>query len=357
MMLGYMAFELNSGKYIYREDQLGDDLYYLGLLFTLVSLAWSLRLFGNRSASQIDLIDELIANFGIAILTTIVGLALRVVLYKWRGDELEEPELKSKIDLAQASGELKAQLLSAIEDMNGFRLGLSQSMTELVKDATGKISAAIQEGLGDVRHQAAVARDAVERALGGLSGTLARLNEGAAQLSVELDHLWKRVQSVEAPPDLLQKELAPTLKILARHARAIEKITVEEEERSRQFGATIGALSEFARQAEEQVHRIRRDADGLVDLGPGLQNAGREIETLVAAIAGANVQLGTSSRGLAQRLGGLAAEGNANLELVKKHREALEQEVVKSVEAVNKVHGALVSMTSLIVERLGNDGK
>ncbi len=356
LMVGYMAFELHSGDYAYREERLGDDLYYLGLLFTLVSLALSLHLFGGRSTLRADMLDELIANFGIAIFTTIFGLFFRVGLYKWRGDELEEPELRAQIDLALAAGQLRAQLLSAVEDMNSFRLAVAQSIAELIKDGTGKISAAIREGIGGVRDQAAAARDAAEQSLGGLSVVLDKLNEEAGRLNVELAQLWKRIQNIEAPSDLLQRELAPTLKILARHARAVEKITAGEEERSRHLEEALGMIGGFTRQAEEQVHRMTKDAEGLANLGPRFQNAGHEIEKLVAAVTGAYGQLASGTHGLSETLQRLTSEVDVNLELVKKNRAVLDEEVAKSREAVTKVHAALVSMTSLIVDRLGNGG-
>ena len=57
-----------------REDQAGDNLYYLGLLFTLVSLAWALYIFDPGLGAK-----QIISSFGIALATTITGLFLRVL--------------------------------------------------------------------------------------------------------------------------------------------------------------------------------------------------------------------------------------------------------------------------------------
>ena len=89
-------------------------------------------------------------------------------------------------------------------------------MAELVKDGTGKIAAAIEESITVVHDRASLIKEAAEQAQAGLPGHLNKLNDAAAQLSAELEGVWQHVRRIEIPPDLLQKKLAPTLKILAR---------------------------------------------------------------------------------------------------------------------------------------------
>jgi hypothetical protein len=349
LMVGYMAFELHSGRYNHREDRLGDDLYYLGLLFTLVSLAWSLHAYGQYQG-----VNLIISNFGIALFTTIVGLALRVVLYKWRGDELEEPELRARIELAETVDRLKVQLTSCIEDMNGFRFGLAQSMAELVKDGTEKIAVAIEEGLIVVHDRASLVKAAAEQALAGLPGHLNKLNDAAVQLSTELQGLWRRVQRIEIPPDLLQKELAPTLKILARHGRAVEKPTAAEELRSQQLEGALSSIETLARRADEHLQRAVEHVSVVDGFNARLAGAGREIETLTAAISASNEKLVSQTAQMSQTLVRLSQDSEASLDTIKSNREALDLELEKSRQAVDKVHGALLSMTTAIIDRLGN---
>src|SRR5215208_1513539 len=55
-----------------RDDQSGDNLYYMGFLFTLTSLAVSLYQFNSEGSAEL-----IVRNFGIAIASTIAGIALR----------------------------------------------------------------------------------------------------------------------------------------------------------------------------------------------------------------------------------------------------------------------------------------
>src|SRR5262245_652027 len=67
-----------------RDDQSGDNLYYMGFLFTLTSLGVSLYQFSVERAAE-----EIVQNFGIAIASTITGIALRVVFNQMRRDPIE----------------------------------------------------------------------------------------------------------------------------------------------------------------------------------------------------------------------------------------------------------------------------
>lgn len=74
------------GTYYHRDDErdrgrAGDDLYYLGLLFTLCSLIHTLvALFGVETGDTPARIEQLIGNFGIALVSTVAGILGRILL-------------------------------------------------------------------------------------------------------------------------------------------------------------------------------------------------------------------------------------------------------------------------------------
>ena len=78
-----------------REEE-GDNVYYLGLLFTLISLMFALvELFGadTDAVRNAEKIRALLENFGIALTSTVVGIAGRVALQNWqRIGSSETPE-------------------------------------------------------------------------------------------------------------------------------------------------------------------------------------------------------------------------------------------------------------------------
>src|ERR1700743_990797 len=61
VMIGY-AVLLSARLFRLRDDQSGDNLYYMGFLFTLTSLAVSLYQFSAAGSAE-----QIVQNFGIAI--------------------------------------------------------------------------------------------------------------------------------------------------------------------------------------------------------------------------------------------------------------------------------------------------
>src|SRR5207302_6776910 len=88
-----------------RLDQAGDNLYYLGFTYTLVSLAITLYRFHATEGAA----DYIVSNFGIALATTIVGVVSRVWLHQMRDDPLEL-EREARYELTEAVGRLRAEI-------------------------------------------------------------------------------------------------------------------------------------------------------------------------------------------------------------------------------------------------------
>ena len=68
-------------------EEKGDNVYYLGLLFTLFSLMFTLvELFGSDTnlVHDTEKIRVLLKNFGIALTSTVAGIAGRVALQNWQ---------------------------------------------------------------------------------------------------------------------------------------------------------------------------------------------------------------------------------------------------------------------------------
>jgi hypothetical protein len=114
LMLGNGGLAYQLPKVQMRIDRLGDNFYYLGFIYTLASL----------SAALIQLregipIDTLLGSFGIALFTTIVGVAGRVIFVQMRG-ELDDVEERVRRDLLAASADLRSQLSLSLAEFETF---------------------------------------------------------------------------------------------------------------------------------------------------------------------------------------------------------------------------------------------
>ncbi len=142
IMVGY-AVLLGARLFRLRDDQSGDNLYYMGFLFTLTSLAVSLYQFSAAGSAE-----QIVQNFGIAIASTIAGITLRILFNQMRRDPVEV-EATARMELAEASRRVKRELESAILEFGYFRRVTQQSVTDALDEAQESIGKAHQEFAGE----------------------------------------------------------------------------------------------------------------------------------------------------------------------------------------------------------------
>jgi hypothetical protein len=122
VIYGLIAYRMPSVQL--RLDRLGDNFYYLGFIFTLASMSAAIiQVQGGAN------IEALIGSFGIALFTTIVGVAGRVLFVQMRG-ELDEIETAMRRDLLETSNALRSQLGIALADFQTFHTAVRQATDE-----------------------------------------------------------------------------------------------------------------------------------------------------------------------------------------------------------------------------------
>jgi ABC-type uncharacterized transport system substrate-binding protein len=128
LMLVY-ALTLGFARYFrLRDDQAGDNLYYLGFLYTLTSLGVSLWQFSVNQGAE-----GIVTNFGIAIASTILGVALRVVFNQMRQDPIEV-ERTARLELADAARRVKQELDGTAFEFASFRRATQQMSEEALAE-------------------------------------------------------------------------------------------------------------------------------------------------------------------------------------------------------------------------------
>lgn len=120
----YAAILLFARYLRLRDDQSGDNLYYLGFLYTLTSLGVSLWQFSSTGGAE-----TIVTNFGVAVSSTILGVALRVIFNQMRQDPLEV-ERSARLELAEAARRVRQELDGTVFELSGFRRATQQSLSD-----------------------------------------------------------------------------------------------------------------------------------------------------------------------------------------------------------------------------------
>ena len=138
----YAYFSYRIEWYRLKPDSLGDNCYYMGFLFTLASLSAALMtLYRDTTSGRDDLLQQLIGGFGIALLSTIAGIALRVFFMQMR-HEIADLEDQLRTELQGAATLRKDQLAIAVMDLEKIsgcrtRQVMDQNLDDAAKGFAG----------------------------------------------------------------------------------------------------------------------------------------------------------------------------------------------------------------------------
>ncbi|MCP2669536.1 hypothetical protein NHF40_01165 [Maricaulaceae bacterium EIL42A08] len=290
-----------------RMDKAGDNCYYLGLTFTLTSLAAVLY----RIDFDVSVAEYIISGFGIAIGSTIFGIIARLVLIQFV-EELDDIEQKARTRLTESADQLRVDLEDATSRFQGFMISLQDevkvsivSMTsEQVKqqrELVGAVESALKDAIGTMEQSSNKLADT----LGDHSKVIADFNAASKRSAKAADNLAEKVSSIELPYDQLEegvgkvvseidkiREGLSDLPLLAaaekmdeyarsthemhtkvseltsttgRMVEQLEKISTSFEKTADQSGAASDTLRETVKELQEGLNSFQKVASDYVD--------------------------------------------------------------------------------------------
>lgn len=358
-MMGLYAWIVSSrGTGKLRSDQAGDNCYYLGLIYTLISLSHAIFTFDPA-----DMATTIVQGFGIALLTTIFGLMLRVFFNQSRVD-LEEIEDTARLELTEAAGRLKAQLSQVANNFSDFGIGLQQSLEELRQSATKSISSAADESVKAIRELAQATGEGLKSQTSSLQDRVAELTTATSKTVVALD---KHAVSLE---ELTEQQVAAAGSLrtieaaVAAAAQGGEHMRAQMESAAVSQSIITAAASDFS----ETVARLQGAVGSSVATLGTLQNDFQErlkdlergpqttTDAALRAISGAADRLKVAIDNLAvnHETAGRSIETMSSgiVTSLQSHNAEIEAELGRSRDNVAKVHGALVEMTEGLADRI-----
>jgi hypothetical protein len=275
IMIGYALSVGVARLFRLRDDQSGDNLYYMGFLFTLTSLAVSLYQFTSAGSAE-----QIVQNFGIAIASTIAGISLRIMFNQMRRDPIEV-ESTARLELAEASRRVKRELESAVLEFGYFRRMAQQSVTDALDEMKQAIGDAREQFSGEIRQFAIASGKPLEEAskksgetIDGLSGRMVRtletvseqlvhegerLTKSTASIVTAIDAVVSKLESLQTPDRIIEIELAPMVQSLS------------------------GVVSSFSKSAEAQAKAIDANLKQTHDVAVAMTQLMQEIRAAESA--------------------------------------------------------------------------
>jgi hypothetical protein len=257
-----------------RDDQSGDNLYYMGFLFTLTSLGVSLYQFSATNAAE-----EIVQNFGIAIASTIAGIGLRVIFNQMRRDPIEV-ERTMRLELAEAARRVRRELDSTVVELGYFRRTAEQSaadsinrmgetfeallarffarMDEFAKNVALPVEAASRKSSDAIGTMSEAIGATLTASAGRLSADTERLANQAGAIAAALSDVTFRLNAMQTPERVIEVRLEPIAQMLTH---AFEQMTAQSEAQANAVNQALAIASAAATSSTDLVAALRGESD------------------------------------------------------------------------------------------------
>jgi archaellum component FlaC len=247
---GYSEWRFKIGQ----EDRLGDDLYYLGLTYTLVSVAHALWAF----AGVLD-VDRLVSDFGVALLTTLAGIVGRVLLYEKHGSH------KGAADTDQGMAQLRIEIEGAIGQMQEFRRGLALNLQQAGDSAVQSLGTAftsLSTSASEMGEAAKAMNTSLKKGATAFEKNFGRVGEAS-------DALGQRVGELVEGTKVLKSASENLNGVMGSFNEAVEQ-------QSNALTATLEPLKETTRGISKELESLKANVPPLAE---SIGEVTRQIET------------------------------------------------------------------------------
>jgi hypothetical protein len=383
----YLFIGLNGFVDTIDTETFADSVYYLGFLLTLISLSAALFYLRNEDPS----LNLLVAKFGLALITTIVGLAVRVAMVNFQikgaqARQYAEERLSSAVerfanDLELTCDKMEVLLQGTIEKV--------EATSNSVRSASEQAHAAIIQSSDSNRAQLNEMYDAMgsqwTKTVEEVSSTMEKELSSSVAVAAEQikgigSKLEEEIGNFRLEDDVLSKaldkplnELAHTIRtarvLLAKEYNLLKESSKDHSEIQEQFTYLSEAL-ESGRQTVTILHQHSEKLSkafealgsldtGLVALGQHAESTSQSLETMNTTVSSSAVSFSEDVATSKESFMKLNQSLNALLHAVMKQSEEmgrLVQRISEDAEAgrssLRLVQDNLIESSEVIVKHL-----
>ncbi len=332
LMFGYAASNILAKGLRLHDEQAGDNLYYMGFLFTLTSLGASLYQFTSANS-----IDDIVRNFGVAVASTIVGIALRIIYNQMRRDPLDI-ERATRHEIAEMSRRIRSELEGASIEFATYRRTTSQMLQEGFDEIARQAEVTGQQILKTMENLSTAALAPIQRAsedlhaitekqskildqqmegnsirVGAAGESISKANtqltETINKFSQAVEATGKKLESIRTPEEVLKIELGSVMstmaKITTEHTKRMDAATAEQAAQFQQIRETFGPVDKI-------INGLDRSIASSEKLMALLEEQNKELLRLLKPVAADQAVSHTNGAALAAERTGPSHGANAH---------------------------------------------
>ena len=207
VLVSYAAIAYFASALRLEPEVIGDNSYYLGFLFTLTSLSVTLYFVVESGAEdRAALIPEVISGFGVALVSTIMGVFIRVLLMQFRLD-LVARERETRLEIDDTARRLRVEMVHSLQQVKMFTVESLQRSAEreaAFKQATDILIEGTRDALQHTsrmlqQEMIQAFRDQTPAAIDAIRSSIEAASSGAvAQMTISFAELGKTSERLHA---------------------------------------------------------------------------------------------------------------------------------------------------------------
>ena len=302
--LGYYYHKNHNAGVLKDITQASDELYYLGLLFTLVSLScalFSLFIIEPDTADLERRTNDLIGSFGIALGSTIVGILARILLQRMHalpssvvGPPLGEPDIFDVSGAANELLKLRQNMREASDAFTHFkRTTLNQAeqtaahSEHLIREFNARMRRDIENSLAETAESwrnstqdiSAQSQRALESLKALIQPVFDRTENNLQKLDSRVETTARNIEALlDANVDALKK-LPEPVDAASRSLKSLaSNLEVAEQQTGRLGSAATNAASRITDGSFRIASAFEKSGEGVDQLQSVIQNMGKEVE-------------------------------------------------------------------------------
>lgn len=374
-----VVFAVASHRFYGPHEAVGDSAYYLGFLFTLLSI--SMALYQFNADLDAEAAGAFVHNFGVALFTTIAGLVLRVLFAQQQQDP-DEIERAARVSLAQAANELSKEIVRSAEDVRGFgqkvvasyrdsseivlreTAASMRAVTHDVRQTVGEANSAIKAVANEIRGSAGEIREELKSSFQAMLKPVRSVTAKAEQINDALEsvitataRVAARIDAIEVPPDILTQKLQEVFSVLSsavgEHVKALRKGAESWEEYHSVLRTNAETMRAIDVAGKGFAESLRASASALEVIDASLPALAR-LAAMLAQLSDPIERLGDHATAFAAAVAAAVADVTEHIDAMKSHRALLAAELEVVSEQTKTLRAAAAEFAGSVTEHGDN---
>ena len=369
----YLALGIAEDRNNVSNAQFADSLYYLGFLFTLIALTISLMALGFEEGYEIS---DLVARFGLALMTTVVGLGVRIYLTNFHGtfeDSMANAEAalerasqglrtqldRMSVDMVAQNEAMKAALTHALDISERALVGATGTMKAALRNASEELSSTISASCKELKDQSEKGGDEIVRATGQIHERMSEtLQNAAGKVERAGTDLANSIEAIALPADALLQSIEPDIQELKQQLKECsEQIGIL----AQQQGNAVTNIQSFINVLDDVANSLggaQVPLAGFAAVSESAGQLGEKVDLLKTTVDATCTALRTHMAEItaqADALAGLRSSMQTDSEVISEQREKIRREVAQAQDSLSLMYHELVKAANYIIKEIGDD--